>query len=122
MKKLDTAVLTAEQEKFFNEALAFIATVDKDGNPQVGPKGSLRVIDDKHLAWSEVTFAHAFENIKAGSRVAVVVADVPSHTNVRAVGTATIHAGDDFAKKLAKETGKPETAAAVVVEIEELFA
>lgn len=122
MKKLEATTLTADQQKFFNDALAFVASVDKAGNPQVGPKGSLTVLDDKHLVWSEVTFAHLWDNIKAGSKVAIVVADVPSHTNVRVVGTATVHEGDDFAKEYAAKVGKPTTAAAVVVEVEEIFA
>ncbi|MBT8847954.1 pyridoxamine 5'-phosphate oxidase [Lactobacillus delbrueckii subsp. bulgaricus] len=122
MKKLEATTLTADQQKFFNDALAFVASVDKDGNPQVGPKGSLTALDDKHLVWSEVTSSHLWENIKNGSKVAVVVADVPSHTSVRVVGSVTIHEGDDFAKEYAAKVGKPETAPAVVVEVEEIFA
>ena len=90
-----------------------LLSVDKDGKPQVGPKGSLTALDDKHLVWSEVTFSHLWENIKNGSKVAVVVADVPSHTNVRVVGSVTVHEGDDFAKEYAAKVGKPETAADV---------
>lgn len=119
MKKLDATTLTADQQKFFNDALAFVASVDKDGNPQVGPKESLTALDDKHLVWSEVTFSHLWENIKNGSKVAVVVADVPSHTNVRVL-SVTIHEGDDFAKEYAKVGKKTDTA--VVVEVEEIFA
>ena len=77
--------------------------------------------DDKHLVWSEVTFSHLWENIKNGSKVAVVVADVPSHTNVRVLGSVTIHEGDDFAKEYAAKVGK-KTDTAVVVEVEEIFA
>ena len=121
MKKLDATTLTADQQKFFNEALAFVASVDKDGNPQVGPKESLTALDDKHLVWSEVTFSHLWENIKNGSKIAVVVADVPSHTNVRVLGSVTIHEGDDFAKEYAAKVGK-KTDTAVVVEVEEIFA
>lgn len=122
MKKLEATTLTAEQQKFFNDALAFVASVDKDGNPQVGPKGSVTVLDESHLVWSEVTFAHLWDNIKNGSKVAVVVADVPSHTNVRVVGTVTVHEGDSFAKEYAAKVGKPETAAAAVVNIEGVYA
>ncbi|GEB91273.1 hypothetical protein LDE05_11360 [Lactobacillus delbrueckii subsp. bulgaricus] len=47
---------------------------------------------------------------------------MPSHTSVRVVGSVTIHEGDDFAKEYAAKVGKPETAPAVVVEVEEIFA
>ena len=58
MKKLDATTLTADQQKFFNDALAFVASVDKDGNPQVGPKGSLTALDDKHLVWRNIPKVH----------------------------------------------------------------
>lgn len=90
MKKLDSNKLTKEQQEFFATHLAFLATTNADGLPFVGPKQSMRVLDDGHLTYLEKTKAHAFENIKNGSKVAVVVADKPSHTNVRVVGTAHV--------------------------------
>ena len=69
MKKLDTTTLTADQQKFFNDALAFVASVDKDGNPQVGPKESLTALDDKHLVWSEVTFSHLWKTSRTAARL-----------------------------------------------------
>ncbi len=121
MKKLDSNKLTADQQKFFNDKLAYISTVDSEGNPQVGPKGSLHVLDESHLVYVEVTFAHAFDNIKAGSKVAVVVADVPSHTALRAIGTPHIQEDGDFADKQRAESGK-KSGTVVVIDVEELFA
>lgn len=95
MKKLDSTKLNKEQQEFFATHLAFLATVDKDGMPQVGPKQSMKVQDESHLTYLEKTQAHAFENIKNGSKVAVVVADKPSHTNVRVIGTAEVHDKDE---------------------------
>lgn len=90
MKKLDSNKLTKEQQEFFASHLAFLATVSKDGLPQVGPKQSMKVVDESHLTYLEKTQQHAFENLKNGSKAAVVVADKPSHTNVRVIGTAHI--------------------------------
>lgn len=95
MKKLDSTKLTKEQQEFFATHLAFLSTVSKDGMPQVGPKQSMKVKDEGHLEYLEKTQAHAFENIKNGSKVAVVVADKPSHTNVRVIGTAEVHDKDE---------------------------
>jgi predicted pyridoxine 5'-phosphate oxidase superfamily flavin-nucleotide-binding protein len=94
MKKLDASKLTQEQMDFFKSHLAFLATADANGLPQVGPKQSMKVVDDSHLQYLEKTKAHAFANIKNGSKVAVVVADKPSHTNVRVIGTAHIQDAD----------------------------
>ena len=45
MKKLDTNKLTEKQADLFKNNLVYIATVDENGNPQVGPKGSMTVLD-----------------------------------------------------------------------------
>ena len=95
MKKLDSNKLTPEQKQFFADHLAYLATVGPDNMPQVGPKQSMKVVDDSHLAYIEKTQAHAFDNINNGSKVAVVVADKPSHTNVRVIGTAEVHDKDE---------------------------
>ena len=40
MKKLNTNKLTDKQADLFKNNLVYIATVDENGNPQVGPKRS----------------------------------------------------------------------------------
>lgn len=120
MKKLDATKLTDEQIEFFKTHLAYLSTVDKNGEPQVGPKQSMKVLDNGHLQYLEKTKAHAYENLKNGSKAAVVVADVPSHTNVRIKGTAHIHEDDDYQKKIATEGGAP-AAYVVDIDIEEIY-
>ena len=66
------------------------------------------------------TKAHAYENLKNRSKAAVVVADVPSHTNVRIKGTAHIHEDDDYQKRIATEGGAP-AAYVVDIDIEEIY-
>ena len=121
MKKLESTKLTADQQKFFTDKLAFVSSVSKDGEPQVGPKGSLNVVDESHLAWVEVTHAHLWENVQAGSKVAVVVADVPSHTNVRVIGTPHVSEDKEFIEAQYKKTGKT-SGDVVVIDIEEVDA
>lgn len=119
MKKLDSTTLTDKQKEFFKTHLAYLSTVDANGNPQIGPKQSMHVLDDNHLQYLEKTKAHAYENLKNGSKAAVVVADEPSHTNVRIIGTATIHEDDDYQKKVAEAAGAAH-AYVVDIEIEEI--
>ncbi|MCI1290506.1 MAG: pyridoxamine 5'-phosphate oxidase family protein [Lactobacillus sp.] len=119
MKKLAGTELTAAQQEFFKTHLAYLATVDANGNPQVGPKQSMKVLDASHLQYLEKTKAHAYENLKAGSKAAVVVADKPDHTNVRVIGTAEIHENDAYAQKVngSDDAGNPYV---VVISIEEI--
>lgn len=120
MKKLDSNKLTSEQQQFFADHLAFLSTVGANGEPQVGPKQSMKVLDEGHLTYLEKTKAHAYDNIKNGSKVAVVVADKPSHTNVRILGTAHIHEGDDYAKEVLGEVDA-NSPYPVVIDIEEIY-
>lgn len=120
MKKLDSNKLTQAQQDFFKDHLSYLATVDANGEPQVGPKASMVVLDESHLQYLEKTQVHAYENLLNGSKAAVVVADVPTHTNVRVVGTAHVHDGDDYGKKVAEEAGFPN-AKVVVIDVEEIF-
>ena len=111
MKKLDSNKLTDKEQEFFNTHLAYLSTVDANGEPQVGPKQSMKVVDESHLEYLEKTRQHAYENLKNGSKAAVVVADVPSHTNVRIKGTAHL-----------QEDKKDESGfIPVIIDIEEIF-
>ncbi len=67
MKKLDSNTLNQHQKDFFKDHLAYLSTVDANGNPQVGPKASMKVLDDNHLQYLEKTKAHAYEEWFKGS-------------------------------------------------------
>lgn len=120
MKKLDTNKLTEKQADLFKNNLVYIATVDGNGNPQVGPKGSMTVLDPSHMQYLEKTKGAAFENIKNGSKVALVAADVPSHTAVQVLATPHVHEDDEYAKKVVSGTDTPN-AFVVVLDIDEIF-
>ena len=61
-----------------------------------------------------------FENIKNGSKVALVAADVPSHTAVQVLATPHVHEDDEYAKKIVSGTNTPN-AFVVVLDIDEIF-
>ncbi len=69
------AKLTQEMKDMIAAQQCFIATVNGDGSPNVGPKRSTRVVDDEHLAFTEVTGAQTWRNVQRGSRVAIAVVD-----------------------------------------------
>lgn len=121
MKKLDTTKLTDEQIEFFNSHLPYMATVNANGVPQVGPKASLKAIDASTIQYLEKTKSTAYANLKNGSVAAIVVADVPTHKAFRVLGHAEIHEGDDYAKKIVSGTDTPE-AFVVNIKIEEVDA
>ena len=58
--------------------------------------------------------------IKNGSKVALVAADVPSHTAVQVLATPHVHEDDEYAKKIVSGTDTPN-AFVVVLDIDEIF-
>lgn len=120
MKEMKTNKLTEKQIDLIKNNLVYISTIGADGNPQVGPKGSMTVLDPSHLQYLEKTKGHAYANIKNGSKVALVAADVPSHTAVQILATPHVHEDDEYAKKVLAGTDFPN-AFVVVLDIDKIF-
>jgi predicted pyridoxine 5'-phosphate oxidase superfamily flavin-nucleotide-binding protein len=45
--------------------LCYVATVTPDGKPNLSPKGSLRVIDDDHLAFADNMSPSKIRNLRS---------------------------------------------------------
>ena len=105
--------------------LSFLSTTDGQNNPQVGPKGTMRVLDDAHLLYDEHTGKQAWSNVRTNQKVAVAVVDRSKFKGYRFEGTAEVHQGDDIfaaAQKYAADSGHlPQPIAAVVVNIERIY-
>lgn len=54
---------------------AFVATSGADGTPDIGPKGSVFVVDTGHLAYLEYTGGRHLANLRRNAKVAVVCFD-----------------------------------------------
>jgi len=71
---------------------AMLATADKAGNVDIGPKGSIFVFDKDHLAYLERTHRGHLANLRENPHVAIIYfnrdAEFP---NLRFYGTAEIH-------------------------------
>lgn len=96
------AKLTQEMKELVGAQQCFIATVNPDGSPNVGPKRSTRVLDDEHLIFTEVTGKQTWRNVLRGSRVAVAVVDRETMKGFRFVGAPeTITSGEIFDQAVA---------------------
>ena len=47
-------MLTPEIKKIINEQRCFIATVNKQGLPNIAPKGTMRVLNNEELVYAEI--------------------------------------------------------------------
>lgn len=71
------AKLTSEMKDLIQKyQLAFIATVDEEGKPNVAPKGSIGVLDDETVFYIELAGTKTFENLRKNSKVAIAVIDL----------------------------------------------
>lgn len=118
------ARLTGEMKVMFEKQLAVIATASKDGTPNVGPKGSMHVLDDETLAYAEGTGEKTLRNLKENPKVAVMVVDGEKADGYQVKGTAELLTTGDFFEQVAKiqeERKRPRPKCAVKIKIEEIY-
>ena len=118
------AKLNDEVKEVFQDQLVFIATADKQGNPNVGPKGSMHVFDDETLVYAEGTAKKTLQNLQENSRVALVAVDRERHLGFQIKGTAELLFSGDFFELIAKrqeERSRPRPKAVVRIKVEEIY-
>ncbi|MGT2772609.1 pyridoxamine 5'-phosphate oxidase family protein [Streptococcus marimammalium] len=115
--------VTKEMKEIISTQLAIVATVDAEGNPDIGPKRSMRLYDDNILIYNENTGGQTLENIKNNGKIAIAFVDRERLMGYRFVGKAEIQdSGELFesAKEWAKgRMGEPK--AVGVIHIERIF-
>ncbi len=103
---------------------ALVATADASGKPNVSAKGSLRIIDDEHIAFADVASPRTVANIKENSKVAIIVLGNDKHKGCRVWGTARVEDSggifDTFVKAMAERKMTPKNV--VVIDVEEIEA
>ena len=85
-------ILTEDMQRVVREQqLAFHATVNEDGTPNLSPKGSTRVWDDDHLFFADICSPGTLANIRRGSLVEVNVVDPFVRKGYRFKGPAAVY-------------------------------
>jgi len=119
------AKLSQEMKDLVSQQQCFVATVNADGTPNVGPKRSTRVLDDEHLVFSEATGHRTWANVQRGSKVAIAVVNRETMKGFRFEGTAeAITSGpmfDQAAEAMRQRGIKAPLRAVVKVRVERIF-
>ncbi len=118
------AKLTGEMKDIFERQLAVVATASSDGTPNVGPKGSVHVVDDETLAYSESTSGKTLSNLQQNPKVAVMVVDREKADGYQVKGTAELLTSGDLFEKLARrqeERKRPRPKLVVRIRVEEIY-
>lgn len=117
------AVITPEIKEFVANNLGWVSTISKDGELDLGPKMSLFVLDDTHIAYHERTAGQTYENLKNGSPLVIAFANLEKKQGYRFRGTVTLHSDDDIYEaqvKVAEEKGTKKPAVIPVLEVTEI--
>jgi predicted pyridoxine 5'-phosphate oxidase superfamily flavin-nucleotide-binding protein len=65
---------------------AMVATASKSGQPNVSPKGSLRVLDDQHLVFADLRSPQTIENLKENPYLSIIALDPATRKGWRVWG------------------------------------
>jgi uncharacterized protein len=85
------AVLTEDMKRVVEEQrLAFAATVNADGTPNLSPKGTISVLDDDHLMFADLASPHTIENLRHEPAIELNVVDVVTRTGYRFKGRGLV--------------------------------
>lgn len=84
-------VLTDDMKRVVREqSLAFVATVNPDGSPNVSPKGTISVWDDDHLVFADIASPNTMANLERNADVELNVVDPVVRKGYRFKGRAAV--------------------------------
>ena len=117
-------VLTADMRAVVQSAhLCFAATVTPDGHPNLSPKGTIRVWDDRHLFFLDIASPGTRANLAAHPWMELNVVDQLSRRGYRFFGRTILYThGEVFDKAVRIVVGEERTAypvnAVVMLEVQ----
>ncbi|MDR3153551.1 MAG: pyridoxamine 5'-phosphate oxidase family protein [Deltaproteobacteria bacterium] len=94
------AKLTPEIKGFIAGKMAWVGTADKDGVPNLAPKGTLKVLDDEHLVFADLFSLKTRAALEQNPKVAVAVLD--KMTGYQIKGTAELATSGPVFEQVAK--------------------
>ncbi len=105
--------LTQQMRELIDPALAkgtpcLVATVSRDGKPNIGYKGSVMVFGDESLAFWERTHQGTLKNLEENPNVMILFRDPATRTAWRFAGKATIHKEGPLREQVMARTVQPE--------------
>ena len=113
--------ITDDMKKFIDtRKISYVATVGKKGLPNVSPKGPLRVIDDKTLAFADLFSKKTRDNLAENPQIAVSVVDEEKKEGFQFRGKAVVHTSGPLFVKISNDISKPYTKRPVVQSVVEI--
>src|SRR5438132_9824051 len=90
-------ILNEDMRRVVEAELGFIATVCRDGTPNLSPKGTTAVWDDDHLVFADLRSPGTVENLRSNASIEINVVDQLIRKGYRLKGTGAVYTeGDVF--------------------------
>lgn len=103
------ATLTPEMKRMVAELrLSYVATVTPDGRPNLSPKGSLKVLDDEHLAFCDIMSPQTIRNLRENPYIEVNLVDPLLRRGYRFKGRCEVHREGEVFDQVADELWERE--------------
>ena len=119
-------MLNEDVKKIINDELCFIVTVDKNGNPDVAAKGSMKVLSDEELVYAEIFGKVTLQNLSDNPEAVMVVAvNKETKKMVRIKGKAEVLKEGELFDKITETIRKskrfPDPNAAIKIKVTEVI-
>ena len=90
-------------QEFFPGKMAWVATSTRWGEPNVTPKGTVRVMDDQHVIFADLFSLKTRQNLEQNPRVAVTVIDPATAKGYQIKGTAELVSSGPIYDQMAEQ-------------------
>lgn len=106
------------------QKLGYVATISKDGTPNLSPKGTIAVMDESTLVFADIRSPQTMQNLQENPSVEINVVDPFQRTGYRFKGDGKIiNNGSEFEKILeyyVKTGVKSKINAVVIVDVKSM--
>jgi len=106
------------------QKLGYVATISKDGTPNLSPKGTIAVMDESTLVFADIRSPQTMQNLQENPSVEINVVDPFQRTGYRFKGNGKIiNNGSEFEKILeyyVKTGVKSKINAVVIVDVKSM--
>jgi hypothetical protein len=115
-----------EVQEFLPGKLAWVATASISGEPNVTPKGTLKLLDGQHVTFADLFTGKTRQNLRNNPKVAVTVADLTTNKAYQLKGVAELIESGALFSNVAQEVhqahaGLPEPRYVVKIAVDAVF-
>jgi predicted pyridoxine 5'-phosphate oxidase superfamily flavin-nucleotide-binding protein len=113
-------------QDFLPGKLAWVATASRDGEPNVTPKGTLKLMDENHVLFGDLFSLKTRKNLLENNKVAVTVVDAATAEGYHIKGTAEVVTSGPLFEDTSRETkqsaaGLPPLHHVVTITVESVY-